>query len=286
MKTLIPKILAVSIVAACALPLAAHATNGYFAPGYGAAAIGMGGVGVAFAQDSISAAANPAGIVDVGMRADLGFGLFNPERSAAVGTPAGGTSFLGFNGESSSSNRYYLIPAAGYVMPWNEKLSFGIAVIGNGGMNTTYKPNFYKFGTIGSETLGINLVQMLMPLTAAYKTDEHNAFGVSAVLGVQAFSARGLQAFGTFGISSTASPSDNTTGLTNQGTDYAQGAGVRVGGRWQLVDAWGPSLGLWDPAGTVLFQWPSSFLMTSPVCCHPTYKGGHILLSLYNSIRK
>ncbi len=228
MKTLIPKILVVSIAAACALPLAAHATNGYFAPGYGAAAIGMGGVGVAFAQDSLSAAANPAGIVDVGMRADLGFGLFNPERSAAIGTPAGGAG--GFNGYSESSNRYYLIPGMGYTMPWDEKLSFGVAVIGNGGMNTTYKPNFFALGATGSETLGINLVQMLIPITAAYKTDEHNAFGVSAVLGVQAFSARGLQTFGLFGISS------DPAHLTNNGTDYSQGAGVRLGWRGKYFD--------------------------------------------------
>lgn len=228
MKSAVPKILAVSIAAVCALPLAAHATNGYFAPGYGAASIGMGGVGIAYAQDSLSAASNPAGIADVGMRADLGVGLFNPVRSAAVGTPAGGAG--AFNGYSDSSNRYYLIPGMGYTMPWSDKLSFGVAVIGNGGMNTTYKPNFYAFGTTGSKTIGVNLVQVLMPITAAYKTDEHNAFGISAVLGVQAFSARGLQSFGAFNVSSDAAH------LTNNGTDYAQGAGVRVGWRGKFFD--------------------------------------------------
>lgn len=228
MNSSLPKILVASI--AFALPLAAHATNGYFAPGYGAAAIGMGGVGVAFAQDSLSAAANPAGVVDVGMRADLGFGFFNPERSAATGTPAGGANGFGFNGQASSSNRYYLIPGMGYTMPWDDQLSFGIAMIGNGGMNTTYKPNFYKSGKKSSQTLGINLVQMLMPITAAYKTDEHNAFGASVVLGVQAFSARGLQSFGAFGISS------DPAHLTNNGTDYAQGAGVRLGWRGKYFD--------------------------------------------------
>jgi long-chain fatty acid transport protein len=224
------KLLAVSVAAACALPLAAHATNGYFAPGYGAASIGMGGVGVAFAQNSLSAGANPAGIVDVGMRADIGVGFFNPVRSAATGTPAGGTSAFGFNGEADSSNRYYPIPGMGYVMPWSDRMSLGVAVLANGGMNTTYKPNFYKFGAFGSETLGVNLVQVLMPITVAYKTDTHNAFGVSAVLGAQAFSARGLQAFGAFGISS------DPAHLTNNGTDFAQGAGIRVGWRGKFLD--------------------------------------------------
>ncbi|MDP2026002.1 OmpP1/FadL family transporter [Sulfuriferula sp.] len=228
MKTLIPKILAVSIAAASAVPLAANATNGYFLPGYGAAAMGMGGVGVAFAQDSLAAAANPAGIADVGMRADLGFGIFNPVRSAAVGSASssGQTSGFGFNGGADSSNRYYMMPSAGYVMPWSEKLTFGIALVGNGGMNTTYKPNFFN----GSEKLGIDLMQMLVPITAAYKTDEHNAFGASLVLGAQRFSARGLQKFGDFGISS------DKAHLTNNGHDFAQGAGVRVGWRGKFID--------------------------------------------------
>ena len=231
MKTLIPKILAVSIAAACALPLAANATNGYFLPGYGAAAVGMGGVGVAFAQDSLAAAANPAGIVDVGMRADLGFGIFNPVRSAATGTASesGQASPAGYNGAADSSNRYYMMPSAGYVMPWDDKLSFGIALVGNGGMNTTYKPNFFNGGDPkNSNTLGIDLMQMLVPITAAYKVDEHNAFGMSLVLGAQRFAARGIRAFHII--------SNEPKHLTNNGHDFAQGAGARVGWRGKYFD--------------------------------------------------
>jgi len=231
MKTLIPKILAVSIAAACALPLAAHATNGYFLPGYGAAAVGMGGVGVAFAQDSLAAAANPAGIVDVGMRADLGVGIFNPVRSSATGTgsssgqPAPG----GFNGAADSSNRYYPMPSAGYVMPWNDKLSFGIALVGNGGMNTTYKPNFFKGADPkNGDTVGVDLMQMLVPITAAYKVDEHNAIGASLVLGAQRFSARGIRAFRIV--------SSDPKHLSDRGHDFAQGAGARVGWRGKFFD--------------------------------------------------
>ena len=232
MKTLIPKILAVSI-AACAVPLAAHATNGYFLPGFGAAAVGMGGVGVAFAQDSIAAAANPAGIVDVGSRADLGFGIFNPVRSAAVGTASssGQDGGFGFNGTADSSNRYYLMPSAGMTMAWDDKLTFGIALVGNGGMNTTYKPNIFDGGYgVASKTVGVDLMQMLVPITAAYKLDEHNAVGASIVLGAQRFAARGLQTFGLFNISS------DKAHLTNNGHDFAEGAGARVGWRGKFLD--------------------------------------------------
>lgn len=228
MKPVAKKLLSASIVAALVVPAAAHATNGYFLPGYGAKSIGMGGVGVAYAQDSIAAAANPAGIADVGMRADLGFGIFNPERSAAIGRDAGSTA--AFNGFSQSDNRFYLMPSAGYTMPWSEQLTFGIALVGNGGMNTTYKPNFFALGSTGSKTLGVDLMQMLVPITAAYKVDDHNAFGASLVLGAQRFSARGLQTFGLFGISS------DPANLTNRGHDYAGGAGLRLGWRGKIME--------------------------------------------------
>ena len=226
MKPLVKSLLSASIAAAFALPMAAHATNGYFLPGYGAAATGMGGAGVAFAQDSISAATNPAGIVDVGSRADLGFGIFNPVRSAAVGTAAG-ANFAAFNGYSDSSNRFYMMPSAGMTMAWDDKLTFGIALVGNGGMNTTYKPNFYQLGS-STATIGVDLMQMLVPITAAYKVDEHNAIGASVVLGAQRFAARGLQAFGIV--------TSDAAHLTNNGHDFAQGAGVRVGWRGKYLD--------------------------------------------------
>ena len=51
--------------------LAANATNGYFAHGYGARSKAMAGTGVAFSQDSLAGALNPAGLVYVGNRVDV-----------------------------------------------------------------------------------------------------------------------------------------------------------------------------------------------------------------------
>ena len=239
MKLLARSLLSATIAATFAGPMAAHATNGYFLPGYGAAATGMGGAGVAFAQDSLAAATNPAGIADVGMRVDLGFAIFNPVRSSAVGTAAGGSAGngFGFDQGSDSWNRFYLLPAGGATMPWNDKITLGIAVVGNGGMNTTYHTNFFKgvFG-VASDPIGVDLMQMLVPITVAYKVDETNAIGVSLVLGGQRFAARGLQSFGLFNISSTASGGNPKAGLTNQGYDFAQGAGARIGWRGKFLD--------------------------------------------------
>src|SRR5512143_3053162 len=80
------KALAASLVLA---HVPAHATNGYFLPGFGFRSQGMGGVGIAYGRDSLSIAANPANITQTGMRGDLGFGVFNPERYAAVGSSSG-----------------------------------------------------------------------------------------------------------------------------------------------------------------------------------------------------
>jgi len=82
----------------------AGATNGYFQHGYGLKAKGMAGVGIAFPQDALAAATNPAGMVEVGNRIDFGADLFRPVRSTQI---AGAGDFNG-NGDS-----IFLIPEFG-----------------------------------------------------------------------------------------------------------------------------------------------------------------------------
>ncbi|MDH5276591.1 MAG: long-chain fatty acid transporter, partial [Gammaproteobacteria bacterium] len=59
-------------------PALAHATNGYFAHGYGIKAQGMAGVGYALPLDGFAAAYNPAGIAFVDDRFDIGVTWFIP----------------------------------------------------------------------------------------------------------------------------------------------------------------------------------------------------------------
>ena len=59
---------------------AAHATNGYSPTGFGVASKGLAGAGVAFPQDTLAGATNPAGMVFVGDRVDVGVALFGPDR--------------------------------------------------------------------------------------------------------------------------------------------------------------------------------------------------------------
>src|SRR5512135_237532 len=77
------------IAGGLASPLA-YATNGYFSQGYSMKEFGMAGAGIALPQDSLAAATNPAGMVMVGDRADVGVDSFRPVRSATttgVATP-------------------------------------------------------------------------------------------------------------------------------------------------------------------------------------------------------
>ncbi|MHB1084286.1 MAG: outer membrane protein transport protein [Thiobacillus sp.] len=226
-----------ALVAACMAALPAQATNGYFLPGFGTRSQGMGGVGIAYGRDSLSTAANPANAVFTGMRGDLGFAVFNPERHAAVGTDAGGASPFGFFGDVESDAKYFVIPEMGFSMPLTEQVHVALAVVGNGGMNTTYRENFFSY--LGAnpprdQKVGVDMMQLLVPITLAYKINEQHSVGASLVLAETRFRAYGLEAFQVFdqGFTITADPAH----LTNQGFDFSYGAGVKLGWRGEFMD--------------------------------------------------
>lgn len=210
----------------------AYATNGMFMPGYGVQSMSMGGVGIASGQDAMSAAANPANLSFVGMRGDIDLTVFNPRVKAFV--RCGGPFQFGcYNdtlapmGEVESDSDIYWIPNMAMSMPLSDKLSVGLAFVAASGMGTSFDPNFFSFN--GSSTppddhnLGIQLMQLIIPITVAYKPVETQSIGISLVPAVQRFNASGLQAFEVFNISS------DPDHLTNQGNDYGFGGGVRVG---------------------------------------------------------
>jgi long-chain fatty acid transport protein len=67
-----------AVLTTALLPFAANATNGCFSHGYGAQGEGQAGVGIAWAQDSLAAATNPAGTSEAGDRIDVGADWFSP----------------------------------------------------------------------------------------------------------------------------------------------------------------------------------------------------------------
>ena len=220
-------------------PSLAIATNGYFLPGFGFRSQGMGGVGIAYGRDSLSTAANPANAANTGMRGDLGVGIFNPERHAKVYNDGVGFGSFGFYGDTESDSRYFIVPEMGFTMPLDDRLHIGLAVVGNGGMNTTYPENFFSYLDAVPERdkkVGVDMMQLLVPISVAYKVNEDHTLGASLVLAETRFRAYGLEAFHEFDVNVGFPITSDPDHLTGNGFDYSYGAGVRLGWLGDFMD--------------------------------------------------
>lgn len=227
----------IALGAALAAAGPALATNGYFPHGYGMRASGMGGTSTALAQDTFGGANNPASMVWVGDRTDLGLGFFSPKRDAQR-TGTGGSPM---DGKAESDKTLFYIPEFGYNQMMGSDLSLGVSVYGNGGMNTTYPQGSFQCPTpgtgvmvpanmlCGGGSLGVDLMQLIVAPTVAYKVAPQHSVGASLLLGYQMFKAYGLQAFE--GMSS--APGS----VTNNGYDKSTGLGLRLGYQGHLNDA-------------------------------------------------
>jgi long-chain fatty acid transport protein len=215
-------VLALAVAAAVVTP-AAFATNGYFQHGYGIKTQGMGGAGVAFPQDAMAAATNPAGMALVGNRWDLGMSLFRPIRDSSISAP--NPTATNYN---ASYQKDYFVPEFGYNSMVNNNMSFGVSVYGNGGMNTSYDRPIALFG---STNAGVDLSQLFIAPTLAWKLSPGNAVGVSLNLAYQKFKASGLQNFDN------PAQTSNPGFVTDNGYNGSTGAGLRLGWTGQISSA-------------------------------------------------
>ncbi len=187
---------------------AALATDGYFDHGYGVKAKGLGGAGVAFAQDSMALATNPAGLVDVADSHQVGLTWFAPDRSVTVN---GNT----FDGNEDGS---FYIPDFSYKTTLSSGAAFGLAIFGNGGMNTGYQTALFDVNPgVASSNTSMDMSQLFIAPTWSWRNESGHAFGVSAILAGQRFKATGLEDFG----------------IANAGYDSSFGGGARLGWTWQ-----------------------------------------------------
>ncbi len=171
----------------------AFATNGYLQHGYGVKSQGMAGVGIALPQDGLAAATNPAGTAFVGNRIDVGAVWFRPSRGAEISGNGAGLDGR-YDGDDT---RNFFIPELGYVRQFGGDYAFGVAVYGNGGMNTDYSRNpFRSFGAQGNA--GIDLAQVFVSPSLAWRITPDHAVGVAVNLAWQQFKAKGIQPFAGF----------------------------------------------------------------------------------------
>jgi len=221
----------------------AFATNGYFAHGYSTTEKGMGGAGVAYGQDAMASATNPAGLVNVGERLDVGLALFAPKRKYTVTGPMSPPpAFSLNNGTYESDNELFAIPHFGMTFAIDDKSVIGVAAYGNGGMNSEYvgvpspMPGMPD-GTFYGGTTGVDFKQLFINVSYARKLDKNNSVGVSIIGAAQTFKATGLAAFGGTVFPGSPNMSVDNTNLTNNGTDTAYGAGAKIGWVGNVADS-------------------------------------------------
>lgn len=210
-----------------ALPQLAQATEGYFALAYGTAQRGVAGAGVAYSQDAMSGAINPASVASVGHELNFGVELFSPRR----GYTATGTGFVA-PGSVESGREYFIVPN----FAWNKPLANGavlnVSVYGNGGMNTSY-PSLANTspgcaggpGVFCGGEAGVDLNQLFVSVAYA-KKDGALSWGIAPTLAVQSFAAKGLGAFAPMSV--------DPAHLTNMGHDISWGVGLRAGVQYEV----------------------------------------------------
>jgi long-chain fatty acid transport protein len=196
----------------------AYATNGYFSHGYGTHYKGMGGAGVALSLNTLAPATNPASLAFLGNRWDVGLAVFNPNRFYdVIGNPSGFPGTFGLTpGHVESGSSSFFIPSLGANFEVGQNGAFGVALYGNGGMNTDWPTETFYAGPAG-----VDLSQMFVAPTYALRLADDHGLGFTAIGAVQWFEGRGVGSFNPF--------STDPTNLSDNGKSYSYGAGLRVG---------------------------------------------------------
>lgn len=252
LKRAITFTIAVALGAAISSP--AFATNGYFTHGTGTKNKGMAGAGLASPEDAIFIANNPAAAIFATGQLVVGAALFSPLRSynttASQANGQGGAFTIGPNDLDSDKN-YFVIPHVAYSWGLGDKAAIGLAFYGRGGMNTRWVGGTATFdpdgpgpgqpstfpGTFGNGTAGVDLSQAFLDLAYARKATDRFAWGVSLVVAMQIFEARGVGTFAPF--TETFARSGGTTmptNLSDNGHDFSTGVGGKVGMQADLTD--------------------------------------------------
>jgi len=228
----------------------AAATNGYYTHGTGTKSKAQAGAGSANPQEILSLATNPAAVAFVPESIDAGLGIFSPRRdyrtSASLANGNGGAFTIGPNNLSSDAE-YFAIPFVG--MNWNlsDVDHLAAAFYARGGMSTRWVGGTATFdpdgpgpapvmtldGTYGGGTAGVDLMQGFLNLTYARSFADQFSLGVSGILAIQRFEARGVSTFA--GYTETFARSGGTrmpTALSGNGHDMSYGYGASIGFQW------------------------------------------------------
>ncbi|MFT5135664.1 MAG: long-chain fatty acid transport protein [Arenicella sp.] len=232
------KIMCASLIVSAAIaPNIANATNGLYGHGYGARQSGIAGSGVAFPQDGLIAAINPAGVVHLEKSREIDLQYFSPRREYTVTGSQFSGAFPPFPGPTvESGSETFIIPAVGLNWALAEDSAIGLAIYGNGGMNSDYKASNtpFGFGTYGAAAVpgatadtGVDYQQLFVNLSYSKKFGSGNSsWGIAAIANYSLFEATGLAGFGAFSVS--------PANLSDNGADSDFGLGFRLGMQYEV----------------------------------------------------
>ncbi|MEE9195323.1 MAG: outer membrane protein transport protein, partial [Alphaproteobacteria bacterium] len=152
----------------------AQATEGYFQHGLGSVSKALAGAGAAYSQDAMTMAINPAGLVHIDNQAVVGAAAFSPMRSYS-GSGTEQQSAVP-TGTFDSDNELFLIPNVAASYRLDDASVIGIALYGNGGMNTEWPattrgavacPPSGSTGVFCAGKAGVDLTQLFFQPTYA-----------------------------------------------------------------------------------------------------------------------
>ena len=151
----------------------------------------------------------------------MGLTLFRPIRYGTITGNQLPPGYPDVNG-TYDANRVtnFFLPEFGFSRLYKPNLAFEVAMYGNGGLDTSYTEPIPLFGSTRG---GVDLEQLFISPTVAFKGGSRNSFGVAVNLAYQRFAAEGLQNFASSNYSV------DPAHVTNTGHSNSYGAGVRVG---------------------------------------------------------
>ncbi len=192
-------------------------------------ATGMAGTAVAYPQDTLSGAFNPAGLADVGNRWDLGiFAVRYNGQSKVTGNTIPGVNGT-FNGFRTFGGEWQFSPDVGVNKEfclcddWN--MTFGVIGYNRNYIKTRYHDSFVLLGTSKLKLEYVN--EQISPIWTVKFCDKY-AFGVSLDFLVQRLKVSGVQNFDNVIFSA------HPNHVTNRRYAYSYGVGVTIGGRVQI----------------------------------------------------
>jgi long-chain fatty acid transport protein len=201
-----------TILATCAIPGLALATNGYQLMGVGSYQKGLGGAVTANPGSAMTAVSNPAGAARIGNRADFSMEAFMPERNVDF-TALGGD-------KRDSAVDIYGVPAIGWAAPVSEgsNMYFGGGMYGTSGMGVDYAVTDIAGGAIQWDGYS-NIAFWQMAPVLAWNVDRKLSLGVALNIDYQsvAFQQRAID-----GVT------DNIINLSRSASNFGLGLGLGV----------------------------------------------------------